>query len=48
MPVVPDDRAWGSVLPMVMGTVLFAAVFIVVANLIVDLVYLALDPRIQS
>ena len=32
---------------MVMGTVLFAAVFIVAANLIVDLVTLLLDPRIQ-
>jgi len=35
-------------LPMVMGTVLFAATFIVLANLVVDLIYLALDPRIQS
>jgi peptide/nickel transport system permease protein len=43
--------AWRAVrmrdLPMVMGTVLFAAVFIVAANLIVDLVTLLLDPRIQ-
>ena len=43
--------AWRAIrqrdLPMVMGTVLFAAVFIVVANLIVDLLYFALDPRIQ-
>ncbi|HEV2104329.1 MAG TPA: ABC transporter permease [Candidatus Eisenbacteria bacterium] len=44
--------AWRAIrmrdLPMVMGTVLFAAVFIVLANLLVDLVYAALDPRIRS
>jgi len=43
--------AWRAIrqrdLPMVMGTVLFAAIFIVVANLLVDLLYFALDPRIQ-
>ena len=43
--------AWRAIrqrdLPMVMGTVLFAALFIVLANLIVDLCYAALDPRIQ-
>jgi peptide/nickel transport system permease protein len=44
--------AWRAIrmrdLPMVMGTVLFAAIFIVVANLVVDLLYMLLDPRIQS
>lgn len=44
--------AWRSILqrdlPMVMGTVLFAATFIVVANLGVDLVYRWLDPRIRE
>jgi len=35
-------------LPRVMGTVLFAAIFIVLANLAVDVLYRALDPRIQS
>ncbi len=43
--------AWRAIrmrdLPMVMGTVLFAALFIVLANLVVDLLYAALDPRIQ-
>ena len=43
--------AWRAIrqrdLPMVMGTVLFAAVFIVAANLVVDLLYMGLDPRIQ-
>ena len=33
-------------LPMVMGTVLFAALFIVIANLLVDVLYRAIDPRI--
>jgi len=44
--------AWKAIrqrdLPMVMGAVLFAACFIVVSNLIVDLTYAALDPRIRS
>ncbi len=44
--------AWRAIrqrdLPMVMGTVLFAATFIVIANLIVDLLYSALDPRVRS
>jgi peptide/nickel transport system permease protein len=44
--------AWRAIrmrdLPMVMGTVLFAAVFIVVANLVVDVMYFVLDPRIQT
>jgi len=44
--------AWRAIrqrdLPMVMGTVLFAAVFIVIANLVVDLLYSALDPRVRA
>jgi peptide/nickel transport system permease protein len=44
--------AWKAIrqrdLPMVMGSVLFAALFIVLANLAVDLTYTALDPRIRS
>ena len=44
--------AWRAIrqrdLPMVMGTVLFSAVFIVIANLAVDLLYRALDPRIRT
>jgi len=44
--------AWRAIrmrdLPMVMGTVLFAAIFIVFANLIVDLLYMTLDPRVQA
>jgi peptide/nickel transport system permease protein len=44
--------AWKAIrqrdLPMVMGAVLFAACFIVAANLVVDLIYAALDPRIRN
>ena len=34
-------------LPVIVGTVLFAAMFIVIANIIVDLVYMALDPKVR-
>ena len=34
-------------IPMVLGTVLFASLLIVVANLITDLSYAALDPRVK-
>ncbi|MFC5906736.1 ABC transporter permease [Streptacidiphilus monticola] len=34
-------------LPMIMGVTLFAAFFIVLANLIVDLLYAAIDPRVR-
>ncbi|MHA6763008.1 ABC transporter permease [Streptacidiphilus sp. PAMC 29251] len=34
-------------LPMIMGVTLFAAFFIVVANLIVDLLYAVVDPRVR-
>jgi peptide/nickel transport system permease protein len=44
--------AWRAIrqrdLPMVMGTVLFAAAFIVLANLVVDMLYRWLDPRIRA
>jgi peptide/nickel transport system permease protein len=33
--------------PVVIGFVIFAAVFVVVANIIVDVVYAALDPRVR-
>jgi peptide/nickel transport system permease protein len=36
-----------SDLPVIQGTVLFGAFFIVVANLIVDIVYALLDPRVR-
>ncbi len=34
-------------IPLVMGTVLFAAALVVIANLVVDLLYAWLDPRIR-
>ena len=34
-------------LPVVLGTVIVAAVFIVVANIIVDMLYAVLDPRVR-
>ena len=43
--------AWRSIqqrdLPMVLGAVTFAAVFIILANLAVDLFYAVLDPRVK-
>ncbi|MBO0834306.1 MAG: ABC transporter permease subunit, partial [Actinobacteria bacterium] len=34
-------------LPVIMGFVLIGAVFVVVANIIVDLSYALLDPRVR-
>ena len=34
-------------LPVIVGTVLFAATFVIVGNLIVDLLYAWIDPRIR-
>lgn len=39
--------ASGLDLPVVMATVIYAAFFIVLANVVVDIVYAALDPRIR-
>lgn len=36
-----------SNLPVILGTTLVAAVFVIVANLIVDIAYAALDPRVR-
>ncbi|REF00997.1 ABC transporter permease [Thermomonospora umbrina] len=41
------DGVIGSDLPVVLGTVMVAALFIVLANLIVDLLYGAIDPRVR-
>ena len=35
-------------LPKVLGTVLLGAFFIVLANLIVDILYAVLDPRVRT
>jgi peptide/nickel transport system permease protein len=34
-------------IPIVQGTVLLAAMFIIVANIVVDVLYAYLDPRVQ-
>ncbi len=34
-------------LPVIQGTVLFGAIFVVVANLVVDILYAYLDPRVR-
>jgi peptide/nickel transport system permease protein len=43
--------AWQSIenldFPVIMATVLLAAVFVVVANFVVDIVYSVIDPRIS-
>lgn len=43
-------QAWQAIqnqdIPMILGTVLFASLLIVAANLIIDLLYPLLDPRI--
>ncbi|HKV53939.1 MAG TPA: ABC transporter permease [Candidatus Binataceae bacterium] len=41
------DAIFNLDIPLIMGTVLFAAFLVVVANLVVDLLYAWLDPRIQ-
>jgi peptide/nickel transport system permease protein len=37
----------GGDLPMIMATVLISAVFVVLANVVVDLLYAAIDPRVR-
>ena len=36
-----------SDLPVITGTVLVAATFVIVANLIVDVLYAVIDPRVR-
>lgn len=44
-------QAWNAIqtqdLPMIMGTVLFAAVLVTISNLVVDIAYTWLDPRVK-
>lgn len=42
------DAVFNLDLPMIMGTVLFAAVIVVAANIIVDFLYQLVDPRIRT
>ncbi len=41
------DSVLGNDLPAIMGVVLFAAIFVVVANVIVDVLYAFIDPRVR-
>ncbi len=41
------DAVFGNDLPVVLGVVIVAAFFVVIANLIVDVLYAALDPRVR-
>jgi peptide/nickel transport system permease protein len=40
------DAIQASDLPKVLGVTLVAAIFIIIANLVVDIVYAAIDPRV--
>ena len=44
-------QAWNAIrtqdLPLIMGTVLFAALLVTVSNFVVDLAYTWLDPRVK-
>ncbi|MFI5397318.1 MAG: ABC transporter permease [Candidatus Binatia bacterium] len=41
------DAVFNQDIPMIMGTVLFSALLVVGANIVVDLLYLVVDPRIR-
>jgi ABC-type dipeptide/oligopeptide/nickel transport system permease component len=41
------DAVFNQDIPMIMGTVLFSAVLVVGANVLVDFLYVAIDPRIR-
>jgi peptide/nickel transport system permease protein len=41
------DAILHSDYPVVQGTVLVAAIFIILANIVVDIVYAFLDPRVR-
>ena len=41
------DAVFGNDLPIVLGVVMVASVFVVLANLVVDILYASLDPRVR-
>lgn len=41
------EAVFNQDIPMIMGTVLFGALLVVAANILVDFLYLAIDPRIR-
>lgn len=42
------DSATGSDLPVILGVVMVLALFVILANLVVDVLYAAIDPRVRS
>ena len=42
------DAVFGNDLPIVLGVVMVAGFFVVLANLVVDVLYAAIDPRVRS
>jgi peptide/nickel transport system permease protein len=42
------DAIGAGDLPKVLGVVLFAATFVILANLIVDILYAVVDPRVRT
>ena len=42
------DAVFGNDLPIVLGVVMLAGFFVVLANLLVDVLYAAIDPRVRS
>jgi len=47
--LLPDGRVMLKTqdLPVIVGVVLIAAVFVVIANIVVDMLYAVLDPRVR-
>ena len=45
--MVAFDAIQNADLPVIQGTVLLGAFFIVIANLVVDMLYAFLDPRVR-
>ncbi|MGZ6839485.1 MAG: ABC transporter permease subunit, partial [Frankiaceae bacterium] len=41
------DAIGGQNLPVILGVTLVAAAFIVVANILVDILYVVVDPRVR-
>ena len=42
------DAVFGNDLPIVLGVVMLAGFFVVIANLLVDVLYAAIDPRVRT
>jgi len=41
------EAVFNQDIPLILGTVLFSAMLVVMANVVVDMLYLAIDPRIR-